>query len=80
MFISAMMKTLGLKLANLKIIFIRLYANSNSYTCTHTCCTVLELQTARNKVTDLETKIQRVEERQTEQNRGEFLFTIILFS
>ena len=75
-----MMKTLGLKLANLQIIFIRLYGNSNSYTCTHTYCTVLELQTARNKVRDLETKIQRVEERQTEQNRGELLFTIILSS
>ena len=41
---------------------------------------VLELQTAKNKVTDLETKIQRVKERQTEQNRGELLFAIILSS
>ena len=41
---------------------------------------VLELQTAKNKVTDLETKIQRVKERQTEQSRGELLFTIILSS
>ena len=56
----------------------KLYDNSNSYT--HIYCTVLELKTAWKKVTDLETKIQRMEEQQTEQNHGELLFTIILSS
>ena len=41
---------------------------------------VLELKTASKKVIDLKTKIQRMEEQQTEQNRGELLFTIILSS
>ena len=41
---------------------------------------VLELQTASKKVTDLQTKIQRMEEEQTEQNCGELLFNMILYS
>ena len=40
---------------------------------------VLELKTACKKVTDLETKIQRMEEQQTEQNRGELFFIMILY-
>ena len=38
---------------------------------THTYCMFLELKTASKKVIDLETKIQKMEEQQTEQNRGE---------
>ena len=53
----------------------KLYGNSNSYT--YTYCMILELQTASKQVTDLETKILRIEERQTEQNHGELLFIMI---
>ena len=56
----------------------KLYDNSNGDT--HTYCMVLELKTASKKVTELETKIQRMEEEQTEQNHGELLFTTILYS
>ena len=41
---------------------------------------VLELKTASKKVTDLETKIQRMEEQQTEQIHSELLFIMILYS
>ena len=40
---------------------------------------VLELKTASKKVTDLETKNQRMEEQQTGQSRGELLFIMILY-
>ena len=40
---------------------------------------VIELKTDCKKVTDLETKIQRMEEQQTEQNHGELLFIVILY-
>ena len=53
----------------------KLYDNSNGDM--HTYFMVLELQTASKRVTDLETKIQRMGVQQKEQNQGELLFTII---
>ena len=41
---------------------------------------VLELQAASKKVTDLETKIQKMEVQQTEKSHGELLFIMILYS
>ena len=41
---------------------------------------VLELQAASKKVTDLETKIQRMEEQQTAKSHGQLLFIMILYS
>ena len=41
---------------------------------------MLDVLAANRKVADLEAKIQKIEKEKKEQNQGEFLFTIILFS
>ena len=46
----------------------------------HTYHIILELNTANRKVADLMTKIQRTEEENMEQNHGELLFIIMLYS
>ena len=46
---------------------LTLHCSSNS----RVNCIVLDLKTANRKVTDLETRIQRMEEERTEQNHGE---------
>ena len=45
-----------------------------------TYCTILGLKTANMKVADLETRIQRMEEKQTEQNSCELSFTNMIVS
>ena len=41
---------------------------------------ILDLKSADSKVEKLATQIQRMEKERTELNRGELLFTIVLYS